>query len=582
MLTPPAMLATKNRAVNKFILSLLVSVLLTGCTPPGPRAVLDGRRLLEEGDYPKAVEKLKTATVLMPTNAPAWNYLGLAYHRAGQPTNAVAAYTRALALNRDLLEARYNLGCLWLDENNLDAAKSEFTAYTLRRGNSVEGWLKLGTVQLRGRDATGAEKSYREALRLSAQNVEALNGLGLVQLQRNRPREAAQQFAIAVKLQPDYGPALLNLATVLHQHLNESAAGLQRYHEYLALKPQPENWEAVSVLVKNLEQPLAVPVAAAPRPPVRHVAAPAVANTNPPKPAPVPPSRPVSPARTETPPVATKPATAASRAITSAPAPAQVVRLAPEPVIKTTPDDSSANASTAKPPAGASSRVSASGRITEEPPPPSRGFFSRINPVNLFRSDAESASSASARQAPATSGNPETATPNPPLKPATPAKPAEANQREAVRAFAVGQSAQRANKLKEAMTAYPPGREFDPAYYEAYYNLGLTAYAARNYPLSLSAWKNALALRPDSVDARYNFALALKAADHPAEAAAELEKILAANPEEVRAHLVLGNLYAESLNDPARARIHYTKLLELSPRHPQAAAIRYWIVANPP
>lgn len=132
------------------------------------------------------------------------------------------------------------------------------------------------------------------------------------------------------------------------------------------------------------------------------------------------------------------------------------------------------------------------------------------------------------------------------------------------------------------MTAYRQATELDPAYYEAYYNLGLTAYAARNYPLSLSAWKNALALRPDSVDARYNFALALKAADHPAEAAAELEKILAANPEEVRAHLVLGNLYAESLNDPARARIHYTKLLELSPRHPQAAAIRYWIVANPP
>jgi len=71
---------------------LVLAVLLAGCTPTGPRALLDGKRLLDEAKYPQAVEKLKVATSLLATNAQAWNYLGVAYHRAGQPANAAVAY----------------------------------------------------------------------------------------------------------------------------------------------------------------------------------------------------------------------------------------------------------------------------------------------------------------------------------------------------------------------------------------------------------------------------------------------------------------------------------------------------------
>jgi tetratricopeptide (TPR) repeat protein len=497
MLPPPAMLATKNRAVNNFILILAVTALLAGCTPPGPRALLDGRRLLDEGQYAQAVEKFKTATLLMPTNAPAWNYLGLAYHRAGQTTNAVAAYTRALMLNRELLEVRYNLGCLRLDENNLDAAKSEFTAYTLRRSNAVEGWLKLGAVQLRSRDANGAEKSFREALRVNAQNVEALNGLGLVQLQRNHPGEAAQQFVAVLKLQPDYGPALLNLATVSQQHLHDRAGALQRYHEYLALKPQPEDWEAVSAVVKSLEQPLAVTPITPPRAPATNVAAPVATNKNPPKPPPVVPARSVTLARTEPAPAAPKPAAGTRTVVPTAPA--QVVKLPPEPVIKTTPNDSPVKSPATNPQPAVTTPAPASATATEPAQPTRRGFLSRINPVNLFRSNPNSTSPKTADKGAPASGNSSSevattsaATSGDPTRYAylNPSKPAEGNRREAARAFAQGQQAQRANKLTDAMNAYRQATQVDPAYYEAYYNLGLTAYAARSYRLALAAWES--------------------------------------------------------------------------------------------
>jgi Tfp pilus assembly protein PilF len=98
---------------------------------------------------------------------------------------------------------------------------------------------------------------------------------------------------------------------------------------------------------------------------------------------------------------------------------------------------------------------------------------------------------------------------------------------------------------------------------------------------ALAEWETVLAIEPDSINARYNFALALKQVDFPHDAAAELEKVLEAKPSEARAHLTLANLTAQQLDDKRRARAHYMKLLELDPRNSQASAIRFWLAANP-
>ena len=295
MLPRSPMLTIKNRAGSglvrrrpqvsfrrfspfSFIFSL---VLLSGCTPSGPRALLEGKRLIDQEKYPQAIQKLKTATALLGgTNALAWDYLGVAYQHAGVDTEAEWAYQRALALDHDLSEVRFNLGCLWLAQNKLEAAKAEFTVYTSLRPNAAEGFLKLGATQLRSREPGAAEKSFNEALRLSPRNPEALNGLGLARLQRGRTAEAAQCFESALKQQPGYRPALLNLAIVAHQYLRDRQLALQKYREYLALKPPPANADALAAIVRQLEQEL--------KPPARTAATNAVAqpklSTNPAKP----------------------------------------------------------------------------------------------------------------------------------------------------------------------------------------------------------------------------------------------------------------------------------------------------------
>ena len=188
------------------------------------------------------------------------------------------------------MAAHYNLGCLLLEQNKLDGAQNELTAFTLHQGNSFDGWVKLGTVQLRmsevapaqlrAREAGSGGKSFGEALRLNSQDPEALNDLGVVQLQLHRQREALADFNAALKQQPDYGPALLNLATVSQVYLKDRPLALRKYREYLALRPRPANWEAVYATAQQLAWELSPPARPVTNSPA--IVAAAVPTNNPP------------------------------------------------------------------------------------------------------------------------------------------------------------------------------------------------------------------------------------------------------------------------------------------------------------
>jgi len=137
------------------------------------------------------------------------------------------------------------------------------------------------------------------------------------------------------------------------------------------------------------------------------------------------------------------------------------------------------------------------------------------------------------------------------------------------------------HKLTDAFDGYRQATQMDPAWFEAQYNCGVMAYRLGDYQSSLGAYETALAIEPGSADARYNFALALKAADYVTDAVNELRKILASNPNDARAHLELGNIYSQKLRDVPRARKEYLKVLQLDPGNPEASNIEFWLSANP-
>jgi tetratricopeptide (TPR) repeat protein len=616
-------------ALPALLLTVFGLFLFNGCGEPGPRALLQGERLIHEGNYARAIQRLEQATHLLPKEARAWNHLGLAYHGAGRFSDAIQAYQQALALNRNLAVSHFNLGSLYLDQSNLPSAVLELTSYTGLQPNAAVGWVKLGTAQLRARQTDAGEKCFRQALKLNPHFPEAWNGLGLVQIQRRRYEEAAQQFKAALHEQPDYTPALLNLAIVAHQNLNNRAFALQKYREYLAIQPPPSNRDAVQQIAAQLDQELhpSAQSAATTRP------APVVLRTNPP-PSSAPGSNPPplmavasksSVTSTSPPPAPARPPARASAAGSPAPATlrpsaatgnvppktessvappvnVEVVRLDDDEPVKPARDvalsqpPTPANAASANTSYVDPATTTVAGPVASNNPPRQKTSFVRqLNPRNWFRSEARPAASLASGPPPGTSqvGPTDTgrATPlgtavlsQPPItryKYRFPAAGKPGQRGEAERLLAQGVHAQEQNRLSDAIQTYRRATKADPSFFDAHYNLGVAAYEAGDLPLCLSAYEDALAVNPPSIKARFNFAVALQKANCPADATNELEDLLAANPGEARAHLALANLYAQQLGQPAKARVHYLRLLDLEPQHAQATAIRYWLEANP-
>src|SRR5258708_140430 len=126
---------------------------------------------------------------------------------------------------------------------------------------------------------------------------------------------------------------------------------------------------------------------------------------------------------------------------------------------------------------------------------PKRSLVQRINPLNLFRSDPKPATRTTPLPPPATSPYETTApgivsAPDQGSLPSStdaaisryvylsPAKATPGNHSEAERSFTKALQAQQMQHFPEALQAYSAATKLDPAYFEAYYNLGLAASAA--------------------------------------------------------------------------------------------------------
>ncbi len=349
-----------------------------------------------------------------------------------------------------------------------------------------------------------------------------------------------------------------------------------KYREYLNLKPRPEDWEAVDVVARELERELT-------RPPA----------TNPP---------PVTSPRTRSVPQAMKPpGNAVAQVAESKPAPItnaiktptsamvateEVAEVSPPPTIRPAQDVSAPDTDAISESKQAQPAATTSGS-GEASAAPKRGFLRRMNPLNLFRRSSRppSPSNTTAVAASPTAQDTASTSPTAPTFPRyqyrSLSQPVAGDHVAAERAFAQGWRAQQAGLAAEAMQSYRQAVALDPAYFDAYYNLALAATSVGNYSEALTAYETALAVRPDSLDACYNFALVLQKMDYVLDAVSQLEKLLAKYPSESRAHVALGNIYAQQLHEIVKARDHYTKALEINPSIPQAAAIRYWLSANP-
>ena len=161
-----------------------------------------------------------------------------------------------------------------------------------------------------------------------------------------------------------------------------------------------------------------------------------------------------------------------------------------------------------------------------------------------------------------------------------PALPNSGDRQVAKTYFDDGDGAQKREEWQRAKAAYLEASKADPAWFDARFELGQAAYYTGDTDLALQSFEHALAIEPNDGPARFNFAKSLVQGNYYAAAAHELETFLQFDPDNAQAHFEAGRLYAQELNDVARAAVHYKRVIGLKPGHPQAVTIRYWLIRN--
>ena len=229
-------------------------------------------------DFPAAAALLEKLVVQEPKNAEAYNLLGKVYHRLGRLEQAKASYQTASSLAPDLLEPRYNLAMLLLDQG--DSENSRRIMSEVCKSNANPEYIhdlgvvdeKLGQTQeallcyqqavqllpnnsqfhysLARRlyldnqvEASVAE--YQKSLQLDPNNIDAHNNLGVALADLGRYPEAVEQYEAALKINSNYPEAQQNLGYAqAHTSLGityckqgNSAKALEEYKKALVIDP---------------------------------------------------------------------------------------------------------------------------------------------------------------------------------------------------------------------------------------------------------------------------------------------------------------------------------------------------------
>ncbi len=200
--------------------------------------LIQGEKAVEDGLYEEAQVLFARVLDLQPTNRQAKLGLGEVMLGVGRYREAMARFEEASTeptLQAKTLQGR---GLALLALKNRDQACPMLTESVKADPTLWRSWNGLGQCFDTDQKWEEAEEAYRKALALKPGSAAVHNNLGFSYLLQRKPQEAAAEFVIAVKQDPQLEVAKANLRLAL--------AAQGRYDESLLDVPRDEYSRALN------------------------------------------------------------------------------------------------------------------------------------------------------------------------------------------------------------------------------------------------------------------------------------------------------------------------------------------------
>jgi tetratricopeptide (TPR) repeat protein len=175
-----------------------------------------GRALMMVGRTDEAIQRFRKGLEYHPESAELHDNLGVAFASEGRIDDACSEFLKALEINPDFAECHYHLGIALATNGQVDKAVPHFEKAVAINPRIAEAQKDLGrALAVMGKEEQ-AIAHFEKALEVNPGLFEAHLYLGVaLRHSQARTQEALAHWREALRLQPNYAPAMNEAAYVL-------------------------------------------------------------------------------------------------------------------------------------------------------------------------------------------------------------------------------------------------------------------------------------------------------------------------------------------------------------------------------
>lgn len=211
-------------------------------TPRTPVTYAEAEKIFFAGRYQEAADLFADYTAGHGENAWGFYMLGLSAWKAGDPDAADEAFRRALDLKPEHLKSLVNHARVLLEMDRAEEARDRIEMALAVDPSSLDALRVLGRIQHSQGELDAAAESYRTVLADQADDVWALNNLGLILIEQEKFADALAPLARASLIRGDLACVQNNLGIALERTGHYTAAD-EAYA--LALQADPAHGKAL-------------------------------------------------------------------------------------------------------------------------------------------------------------------------------------------------------------------------------------------------------------------------------------------------------------------------------------------------
>ncbi|MCP3889272.1 MAG: tetratricopeptide repeat protein [Desulfobulbaceae bacterium] len=215
-----------NRYGFRLTTFILMSICILGCWGTIER---NSVFMTEETFWTDVIEKY-------PQVARPYNNRGLAYHKKGDYSLAIADFKKALTVNLDYGLVHANLGDSYRESGKIFRAIEHYKIYVGMHPDKADGLVRLANMYARQKKWDSAIKIYKQAIKIEPGNRGALYNLALGYGHLKNYDMALHIFYQVLSLQPDNYKVLTSIGVILYQN-GDKEKGKEYFEKALVLDP---------------------------------------------------------------------------------------------------------------------------------------------------------------------------------------------------------------------------------------------------------------------------------------------------------------------------------------------------------